>query len=64
MHLGAWVDIHAPRPAITRAVRLLGGSGVRSFCRRKYWSDHPHGATVFTTVALAAAGLLGIFTSG
>ncbi|WP_206510270.1 hypothetical protein [Rhodococcus sp. KRD197] len=40
------------------------GVVIASLGRRKYWSDHPYGATAFTTVALAAAGLLDISASG
>lgn len=37
---------------------FLSGVFAASLCRRRYWRNHPHGATVLTTAGLlAAAGL-------
>ncbi|MFF0494543.1 YoaK family protein [Nocardia sp. NPDC004068] len=37
---------------------FLGGVVVASLCRRHWWRNHPHGATVLTTAALIAAALV------
>ncbi|MEV6256707.1 YoaK family protein [Nocardia sp. NPDC051911] len=34
---------------------FLSGVVVASWCRRRYWSGHPHGPTLLTTVCLALA---------
>lgn len=36
---------------------FLLGVFVASLCRRYYWRNHPHGATVLTTLALACAAV-------
>ncbi|MEU7763681.1 YoaK family protein [Nocardia sp. NPDC049190] len=36
-------------------VSFLSGVVVASWCRRRYWSGHPHGPTLLTTVCLALA---------
>ncbi|MGV9616664.1 YoaK family protein [Nocardia xishanensis] len=44
--------------AIAAALLLgsfLSGVVVASWCRRRYWSGHPHGPTLLTTVCLALA---------
>ncbi|MFI7664006.1 YoaK family protein [Nocardia sp. NPDC049526] len=41
---------------------FLAGVVVASWCRTHYWSGHPHGPTLLTTLSLAVASLLdGIF---
>ncbi|WP_433712729.1 YoaK family protein [Nocardia sp. CA-084685] len=37
---------------------FLAGVVVASWCRRHYWSGHPHGPTLLTTLSLAMASLL------
>lgn len=54
----------SPWAALALMVSFLAGVVVASICRRRYWSNHPHGATVVTTIALAAAGLIDIGISG
>lgn len=58
----------APGASPWVALGLIGafvaGVVIASFCRRRYWSNHPHGATMLTTVALAAAGIIDIVVSG
>src|ERR1700743_43023 len=47
--------------AISAGVLILCfvlGVIVASICRRRFWSGHPHGPTVLTTVSLIAATLL------
>ncbi|WP_223519743.1 MULTISPECIES: YoaK family protein [Nocardia] len=39
---------------------FLSGVVVASWCRRRYWSGHPHGATLLTTVCLALASVIDI----
>ncbi|NKY28131.1 DUF1275 domain-containing protein [Nocardia gamkensis] len=39
---------------------FLAGVVVASWCRRRYWSGHPHGATLLTTVCLALASVIDI----
>ena len=36
-------------------VSFVSGVVVASWCRRRYWSGHPHGPTLLTTVCLAVA---------
>ncbi|WP_328813376.1 YoaK family protein [Rhodococcus sp. NBC_00297] len=58
----------APGASPWAALALMGsfllGVVIASICRRKYWSNHPHGATVVTTIALAVAGSIDIALSG
>ncbi len=39
------------------------GVFVASVCRRRWWPNHPHGATMLTTVALVAAAIADLLTS-
>ncbi|WP_083864150.1 YoaK family protein [Nocardia exalbida] len=39
---------------------FVAGVVVASWCRRRYWSGHPHGATLLTTVCLALASVIDI----
>ncbi|WP_245663785.1 YoaK family protein [Nocardia arthritidis] len=39
---------------------FLSGVVVASWCRRRYWSGHPHGSTLLTTVCLALASIIDI----
>ncbi|MDE8649671.1 YoaK family protein [Rhodococcus qingshengii] len=44
--------------AIILISAFVSGVSVASFCRRRFWQNHPHGPTVLTTVCLLlAAGL-------
>lgn len=43
-----------PIAAISMIGAFLFGVIVASYCRRKFWKNHPHGATVLTTVGLLA----------
>ncbi|AMY56397.1 YoaK family protein [Rhodococcus sp. IEGM 1401] len=54
----------SPWAALALMGAFLAGVVIASICRRRYWSNHPHGATVVTTIALAAAGLIDIGISG
>ncbi|MFD0360341.1 YoaK family protein [Nocardia sp. GCM10030253] len=52
-----------PDMAIAAALLLvsfLSGVVVASWCRRRYWSGHPHGPTLLTTASLAAASIADI----
>lgn len=53
-----------PLVALTLIVAFVAGVVLASFCRRRYWDNHPHGATVVTTIALALAGIIDIAVSG
>lgn len=37
---------------------FVGGVIVASWCRRHYWSGHPHGPTLLTTMSLATAAVV------
>ncbi|WP_069164938.1 YoaK family protein [Nocardia altamirensis] len=39
---------------------FLSGVFVASWCRRHYWSGHPHGPTLLTTFSLAMASIIDI----
>ncbi|WP_225732429.1 MULTISPECIES: YoaK family protein [unclassified Nocardia] len=44
-------------PATLLLISFLAGVIVASWCRRHYWSGHPHGPVLLTTVCLAMASL-------
>lgn len=50
--------------AILLVLVFVAGVIIASLCRRHLWSDHPHGATVLTTVALAIASLVDVVMTG
>ena len=50
-----------PIAAISMIGAFLFGVIVASFCRRKFWKNHPHGATVLTTVGLLAAAAVDFY---
>jgi uncharacterized membrane protein YoaK (UPF0700 family) len=50
--------------AILLILTFVGGVVVASLCRRHVWKDHPHGATVLTTGALAIASVVDVVMSG
>lgn len=50
--------------AILLILTFVGGVIVASLCRRHLWKDHPHGATVLTTAALAIASVVDVVMSG
>lgn len=54
----------SPIAALALMGSFLAGVVISSICRRRYWSNHPHGATVLTTIALAGAGAIDIAISG
>ncbi|QBS42252.1 YoaK family protein [Nocardia sp. CS682] len=39
---------------------FVSGVVVASWCRRRYWSGHPHGPTLLTTFSLATASIIDI----
>jgi uncharacterized membrane protein YoaK (UPF0700 family) len=58
---------HDVRLSITAALLMLSfvaGVVVASVCRRHFWSAHPHGPTVLTTVSLVAATVVDVIDEG
>ncbi|WP_328407772.1 YoaK family protein [Nocardia sp. NBC_00403] len=54
---------HEPDMAVAATLLLvsfLSGVVVASWCRRRYWSGHPHGPTLLTTASLAMASIADI----
>ncbi|WP_024805101.1 YoaK family protein [Nocardia sp. BMG51109] len=43
--------------ALALIVCFVAGVIVASICRRRWWRNHPHGATVLATIALAGASV-------
>jgi uncharacterized membrane protein YoaK (UPF0700 family) len=43
---------------------FVAGVVVASMCRRRFWSAHPHGPTVLTTLSLFAATLVDVVDEG
>lgn len=50
--------------AILLILTFVAGVVIASLCRRHLWNDHPHGATVLTTAALAVASGVDVVMSG
>ncbi|MGB7364316.1 MAG: YoaK family protein, partial [Rhodococcus sp. (in: high G+C Gram-positive bacteria)] len=50
--------------ALALIVTFVSGVVVASVCRRRLWSDHPHGATVLTSFFLTTASIVDIWISG
>lgn len=50
-----------PIAAISMIGAFLFGVIVASYCRRKFWKNHPHGATVLTTAGLLAAAAVDFY---
>ncbi|OHT88321.1 YoaK family protein [Mycobacteroides saopaulense] len=50
-----------PMAAISMIGAFLCGVIVASYCRRKFWKNHPHGATVLTTFGLLAAAAVDFY---
>jgi uncharacterized membrane protein YoaK (UPF0700 family) len=53
--------------SITAALLMLcfvAGVVVASACRRRFWSAHPHGPTVLTTLSLVAATVVDLINEG
>jgi uncharacterized membrane protein YoaK (UPF0700 family) len=53
--------------SITAALLMLcfvAGVVVASACRRRFWSAHPHGPTVLTTLSLVAATVVDVIDEG
>jgi uncharacterized membrane protein YoaK (UPF0700 family) len=53
--------------AVTAAVLMLSfvaGVVAASACRRRFWSEHPHGPTVLTTFSLVAATAVDVIDEG
>jgi len=45
-------------------VAFVAGVVVASWCRRRFWVDHPHGPTVLTTFTLLAATVVDVIDEG
>ncbi|MGU3294653.1 YoaK family protein [Williamsia sp. M5A3_1d] len=50
--------------AILLTLSFVAGVVVASLCRRHFWVNHPHGATVLTTGALAIATVVDLYMAG
>lgn len=50
--------------AILLVLTFVGGVVIASLCRRHLWNDHPHGATVLTTMALLLASVVDVLVGG
>lgn len=50
--------------AILLILTFVAGVVIASLCRRHLWNDHPHGATVLTTITLAIASVVDVIMSG
>lgn len=50
--------------ALLLIATFLTGVVVASVCRRRVWSDHPHGATVLTTASLVVATAVDVVLRG
>lgn len=50
--------------AVLLILVFIAGVVIASLCRRHLWRDHPHGATVLTTVALAIASMVDVVMTG
>ncbi len=48
--------------AILLIVSFVAGVFVASWCRRHFWTQHPHGPTLLTTMSLAVATVIDFFT--
>ncbi|MGY4098108.1 YoaK family protein [Nocardia sp. R16R-3T] len=49
---------HLAIAATLLLISFLAGVVVASWCRRHYWSGHPHGPTLLTTLSLAVASVV------
>ncbi|MFQ6396925.1 YoaK family protein [Nocardia sp. KC 131] len=59
--LGHFHDEHDVAIAATLLLlSFVAGVVVSSWCRRRYWSGHPHGPTLLTTASLAAASIVDV----
>lgn len=45
-------------------IAFVAGVFVAMYCRRRFWSNHPHGTTVLTTIGLFVAGMTDLVLSG
>ncbi|SIS22038.1 YoaK family protein [Williamsia sterculiae] len=45
-------------------VAFVAGVAVAMYCRRRFWSNHPHGTTVLTTIGLFVAGAMDLALNG
>lgn len=50
--------------AITLLIAFVAGVTASSFCRRRFWQNHPHGPTVLTTAGLLVAAALDFVYDG
>lgn len=50
--------------AILLIATFVLGVVVASLCRRHLWKDHPHGATVLTSISLVIASVVDVIESG
>jgi uncharacterized membrane protein YoaK (UPF0700 family) len=58
---------HDVRLAISAGVLILcfvAGVVAAAMCRRRFWTEHPHGPTVLTTFSLVAATLADVIDEG
>lgn len=53
-----------PLSAIALIVAFLLGVAVASYFRRRFWTNHPHGATALTTVGLLTASTYDFLADG
>lgn len=53
-----------PVAALLLILSFLVGVIVASYCRRRFWRNHPHGATVLTTFGLLIAGTIDMMREG
>ncbi|MQY22122.1 YoaK family protein [Nocardia macrotermitis] len=56
-------DFLLARGALLLIVSFLAGVLCASVCRRRWWRNHPHGATVLATLALVVAAVIDGFSS-
>ncbi|MCF8612122.1 DUF1275 domain-containing protein [Gordonia sp. HY285] len=50
--------------AITLLIAFVAGVAAASFCRRRFWRNHPHGPTVLTTAGLLLAAAIDFIYDG
>ncbi|WP_019202976.1 YoaK family protein [Tsukamurella sp. 1534] len=50
--------------AITLLIAFIAGVTAASFCRRRFWRNHPHGPTVLTTAGLLLAAAIDFLYDG
>ncbi len=60
-----WFDgqSHMAFAAILLIISFVAGVFIASWCRRQFWTQHPHGPVLLTTISLAAATTIDYFTA-